>query len=48
LVRLDSAEESSLVIELMGEILNEVYQSPAKLQAVQQAVAARQTQGGQQ
>jgi len=43
-----TAEESTLVIELMGEILNEVYQSPAKLQAVQQALAARQAQGGQQ
>ncbi|ORW43335.1 hypothetical protein AWB90_18250 [Mycobacterium paraense] len=43
-----SAEESDLVIELMGEILNEVFQSPAKLQAVQQAVAARQSQDGQQ
>jgi rubredoxin len=41
-------EESELVIELMGEILNEVFQAPAKLQAVQQAVAARQAQGGQQ
>lgn len=36
-----STEESDLVIELMGEILNEVYQSPAKLAAVQQALAQR-------
>lgn len=39
-----SAEESRLIVELMGEILNEVYQSPAKLAAVQQSVAARQGQ----
>jgi hypothetical protein len=32
----------------MGEILNEVFQSPAKLQAVQEAVAARQSQSAQQ
>lgn len=37
-----SAEESHLVIQLMGEILDEVYQSPARLAAVQQAVQARQ------
>ncbi|SHY85686.1 Uncharacterised protein [Mycobacteroides abscessus subsp. bolletii] len=36
-----SSEESDLVIELMGEILNEVFQSPAKLAAVQQALAQR-------
>lgn len=36
-----STEESDLVIELMGEILNEVYQSPAKLAAVQEALAQR-------
>lgn len=36
-----STQESDLVIELMGEILNEVYQSPAKLAAVQQALAQR-------
>lgn len=41
-----AAEESNLVIELMGEILNEVFQAPAKLAAVQQAVEARR--GGQQ
>lgn len=43
-----SAEESALVIQLMGEILDEVYQSPARLAAVQQAFANRQQGGGQQ
>jgi hypothetical protein len=42
-----SAEESSLVIELMGEILNEVYQAPARLTRVQQAFTARQQSSGQ-
>ena len=40
-----SVEESALVIQLMGEILDEVYQSPARLAAAQQAFNARQ-QGG--
>jgi hypothetical protein len=43
-----SAEESALVIQLMGEILDEVYQSPARLAAVQQRFANRQQGGGQQ
>ncbi|WP_210086996.1 DUF4145 domain-containing protein [Mycobacterium sp. OAE908] len=42
-----SAEESKLVIHLMGEILNDVYQSPAAIAQAQQAAQARQ-QGGQQ
>ncbi|WP_431236695.1 DUF4145 domain-containing protein [Mycolicibacterium aichiense] len=42
-----SAEESQLVIRLMGEILNDVYQSPAVISQAQQAAQARQ-QGGQQ
>lgn len=42
-----SAEESALVIHLMGEILNDVYQSPALTAQAQQAAQARQ-QGGQQ
>lgn len=33
------AEESELVIELMGEILIEVFQAPAKLEAVRAALA---------
>ncbi|MGV0812737.1 DUF4145 domain-containing protein [Mycolicibacterium boenickei] len=37
------AEESQLVIELMGEILDEVFQSPARLDRVQAAVEARKT-----
>lgn len=36
-----SAEESKLVLELMAEILNDVYQSPAAIAKAQQAVAAR-------
>jgi Domain of unknown function (DUF4145) len=40
--------DSALIIELMGEILQEVYQSPARLAQVQQAVNARQQGGGQQ
>jgi len=43
----DSAE-SALLIQLMGEILDEVYQSPARLATVQQAFAKRQQSGGQQ
>ncbi len=39
--------ESALIIELMGEILQEVYQSPARLTQVQRAVNARQQGGGQ-
>jgi hypothetical protein len=42
-----SAEESALVVQLMGEILDEVYQSPARLAAVQQAFTNRQQSGGQ-
>ncbi|MCX2716108.1 DUF4145 domain-containing protein [Mycolicibacterium sp. J2] len=42
-----SAEESQLVIRLMGEILNDVYQSPAAIAQAQQAAQARR-QGGQQ
>ncbi|OMC28191.1 hypothetical protein A5739_02925 [Mycobacterium colombiense] len=42
-----SAEESQLVIRLMGEILNDVYQSPAAVAQAQQAAQARR-QGGQQ
>ncbi len=42
-----SAEESQLVIRLMGEILNDVYQSPAAIEQAQQAAEARR-QGGQQ
>lgn len=44
-------EETQLVIELMEEILNDVYQSPAKIQRAQKAVETRkQPQGsaGQQ
>ncbi len=37
-----TVEESALVIQLMGEILDEVYQSPARLAAVQQAYNNRQ------
>jgi hypothetical protein len=40
--------DSALIIQLMGEILDEVYQSPARLGRVQQAVANRQQGGGQQ
>lgn len=36
-----SAEESQLVIRLMGEILNDVYQSPAAIAQAQQAALAR-------
>jgi hypothetical protein len=43
-----SAAESALVIQLMGEILDEVYQSPARLAAAQQAFNAREQGGGQQ
>lgn len=32
--------DSALIIQLMGEILDEVYQSPARLTRVQQAVSA--------
>jgi hypothetical protein len=39
--------DSALIIQLMGEILDEVYQSPARLTRVQQAVSARQQGGGQ-
>jgi Domain of unknown function (DUF4145) len=46
-VAVDSAE-SALLIQLMGEILDEVYQSPARLAAAQQALANRQQSGGQQ
>ena len=42
-----TAEESELVIRLMGEILNDVYQSPAVIAQAQQAAQQRQ-QGGQQ
>jgi hypothetical protein len=42
-----TAEESELVIRLMGEILNDVYQSPAAIAQAQQAAQAR-LQGGQQ
>ncbi|WP_307866273.1 DUF4145 domain-containing protein [Mycolicibacterium sp. GESEQ-9] len=42
-----SAEEAELVIELMGEILNEVFQAPAKLEAVRAALTERKTQGAQ-
>lgn len=42
-----SAEESELVVHLMGEILNDVYQSPAAIAQAKQAAQARQ-QGGQQ
>ncbi|OCB37284.1 hypothetical protein A5676_18315 [Mycobacterium malmoense] len=42
-----SAEESQLVIQLMGEILNDVYQSPAAVAQAQQAAQVRR-QGGQQ
>jgi hypothetical protein len=40
--------DSALIIELMGEILQEVYQSPAQLTRVQQRVSARKQGGGQQ
>lgn len=43
-----SAEESKLVIQLMGEILNDVYQSPAVISQAQQAAQSRQQAGGQQ
>jgi hypothetical protein len=43
-----SAQESALVIQLMGEILDEVYQSPARLAAVQQAFTNRQRGGAKQ
>jgi hypothetical protein len=39
--------DSALIIELMGEILDEVFQAPARLTRVQQAVTARQQGGGQ-
>lgn len=42
-----SAEESDLVIQLMGQILNDVYQSAAAIAQAQQAAQARR-QGGQQ
>jgi hypothetical protein len=42
-----SAEESQLVIRLMGEMLNDVYQSPAAIAQAQQAAQGRR-QGGQQ
>lgn len=42
-----SAEESDLVIRLMGEILNDVYQSPAAIAQATQAAQARR-HGGQQ
>lgn len=35
-----SDEDTRLVIDLMGEILNEVFQSPAKIQRAQQAAQA--------
>jgi hypothetical protein len=38
------AEESEMVIQLVGEILDEVYQSPARLAAVQAAYQARNQQ----
>jgi hypothetical protein len=43
-----SAQESALVIQLRGEILDEVYQSPARLAAVQQAFTNRQQGGAEQ
>ncbi|WP_081618271.1 DUF4145 domain-containing protein [Mycobacterium sp. 155] len=43
-----TAEESELVIQLMGEILNDVYQSPAVIAQAQQAAQTRQQGGGQQ
>jgi hypothetical protein len=42
-----SAEESALVIQLMGEMLDEVYQSPARLAAAQDVYNRRQQAGGQ-
>jgi hypothetical protein len=42
-----AAEESALVIQLMGEVLDEVYEFPARLAQVEQAVSARQQGGGQ-
>jgi hypothetical protein len=42
-----SIEESAPVIQLMGEILDEVYQSPARRAAAQQAFANRPQGGGQ-
>lgn len=41
-----SAEESQLVIHLMGEILNDMYLSPAAIAQAQQAAQARR-QGDQ-
>lgn len=41
-----SDEDTELVIKLMGEILNEVYQSPAEIQRVQAAAQARKQQAG--
>ncbi|AMU64882.1 hypothetical protein B9M81_05695 [Mycobacteroides abscessus] len=43
-----SAEESKLVIQLMGEILNDVYQSPAVISQAQQAAQSRKQTGNQQ
>jgi hypothetical protein len=37
------AEESEIVIQLMGEILDEIFQSPARLDRVQAAVDARKS-----
>lgn len=42
-----TAEESELVIQLMGQILNDVYQSPAVIAQAQKAAQSRK-QGGQQ
>ena len=42
-----ASADSAVIIQLMGEILDEVYQSPARLARVQQAVNARQQGGGQ-
>lgn len=39
--------DSALIIKLMGKILQEVYESPARLARVQQAVSARRQGGGQ-
>ncbi len=42
-----TAQESALVIQLMGEILDEVYQSPARIEAAQQGFSNRRQGGGQ-
>jgi hypothetical protein len=42
-----SPEESQLVIRLMGEILNDVYQSPASIAQAQQAAQTRRQRGQQ-